>query len=125
MDFGASDVNMYGVGLGKYIGNWYLRWRTLIIPSSAGLGFSNRALARYYFSGDADDYFEINGGFSLGGEFQKGTKIFEKTTGQSFGAVLQKYFHPRLGLKISYTFNNDNKYPLIENYISTTILTRW
>ena len=70
---------MYGVGLGKYTGNWYFRWRTLFIPSTSKNGLSHRAIARYYFSGNADDYVELNGGFSRGGDFRGESQIIDVT----------------------------------------------
>ena len=124
MDFSGSSVDMYGAGLGKYTGNWYLRWKTLFIPSTARLAISNRAIARYYYSGNGDDYVEINGGFSRGGEFIPATKIVETTKSQSFGAAFQNYFHPRWGIKLSAGYD-DNKDSFVERSISTGIFTRW
>src|SRR4030067_2543011 len=77
LNFDGNSVDLYGAGVGKYTGNWYLRWRTLFVPSTARLGISHRALARYYYAGNGDDYMEINGGFSRGGEFIRGTRIVE------------------------------------------------
>ena len=108
MDFSASNVDMYGVGIGKYTGNWYFRWKTLFVPSAAATGISHRLLARYYYAGNGDDYFELNGGFGQGGEFQRGTTVVAATRSRSFGAVLQNYFGPRWGVKISAGYD-DNK----------------
>jgi len=68
MSFTSTKVDMYGVGFGKYVGNWYLRWRTLFIPSTT-LGVSHRAVARYYLSGNADDYVELNGASAAAASF--------------------------------------------------------
>lgn len=128
MDFGKSNVDMYGIGIGRYTGNWYLRWRTLFIPSAAELGISNSALARYYYAGNGDDYFEINGGFSRGGEFLLGTTIVETTRGHWFGAAFQKYFNPRWGIKISAGYDDEKtlvEQSIVERSISVKILTRW
>lgn len=125
MDFGDNDVDMYGAGLGKYVGNWYLRWRTLFIPATAALGLSHRAMARYYFSGDADDYFEVNGGWSRGGEFYRGsTTDVEKTRSESFGAAYQKYFNSRWGLSLSAGYS-DERSAFIERNITVGLTTRW
>lgn len=124
MNFGNNNVDMYGAGLGKYTGNWYLRWRTLFIPSTARLGISHRAIARYYYAGNGDDYIEINGGFSRGGEFIRGTRIVETTKSQSVGAALQKYFNPRWGIKLSAGYDDD-KDSFVERSISVGIFTRW
>ena len=128
MDFTTTNVDMYGVGLGKYTGNWYLRWRTLFIPAPAKLGISHRALARYYYAGNGDDYAEINGGFGEGGEFVQGTTIIETTRGSSFGAAFQRYFLPRWGIKISAGYDDEKTLvdqSIIEKSFSAKILTRW
>ncbi len=125
MDFGGSNVDMYGLGLGKYTGNWYVRWRTLFVPSSAELSISHHVLARYYFSGDGDAYFEINPGFGQGGEFLAGTDIVKTTRSQSIGAAFQKYFNSRWGFKISAGYSDENIYPFNERSISASISKRW
>ena len=125
MDFGESNVDMYGAGLGKYTGDWYFRWRPLVVPSAARLGISHRFLARYYYAGNGDDYLEMNGGISRGGKFLQGTENVETTRGQSIGAAFQKYFNPRWGLKISAGYSDDNIFPFNERSISAGISTRW
>jgi YaiO family outer membrane protein len=125
MDFGTSTVDMYGIGLGKYTGNWYFRWRTLFVPSSAKLSISHHVLARYYYAGNGDDYVEMNGGFGQGGEFLAGTEIVKTTRTKSYGAVFQKYFDPRWGFKLSAGYGDNNAYPFIERSISANILRRW
>lgn len=53
-----SRVNIYGVGLGKYIGNWYVQLRHQNIVSQGSHSNGQRLLARYYYAGDADSYLE-------------------------------------------------------------------
>jgi len=109
MDFSASNVDMYGAGLGKYTGNWYFRWKTLYVPSAAGPGTSHRVLARYYYAGNSDDYFEMNGGFGRGGEFLWGTTTVQTTRSRSYGAAFQTYFTPRWGIKITAGYDDNNQ----------------
>ncbi len=99
MDFGESNVDMYGVGLGKYTGNWYFRWRTLFVPSAARLSISHHVLARDYFAGNGDDYFELNGGFGQGGEFLAGTDIVKTTRSKSYRSGIPEIFQFPLGLQ--------------------------
>ena len=97
MDFGDTNVDMYGLGLGKYTGNWYFRWRTLFVPSSAELSISHHVLARYYFSGDGDDYVELNTGFGQGGEFLAGTDIVKTTRSKSNRGGIPEIYSSRAG----------------------------
>jgi YaiO family outer membrane protein len=57
--FPAKRVNIYGVSLGKYVGNYYiaLRHQNIVSPGSHSNG--DRLLARYYYEGDADNYLEL------------------------------------------------------------------
>jgi YaiO family outer membrane protein len=128
LDFSGSSVGWYGAGIGKYTGNWYLRWRTLFIPSSARAGVSHRALARYFYAGNGDDYAELNGGFSHGGEFVQGTTIIETTRGHWYGAAFQNYFRPQWGFKISADYDDERtlvEQSIVEKTMSFKIMTRW
>ena len=125
MYFGGSNVDMYGLGLGKYIGDWYVRWKMLLIPSSAGLGISDRLTARYYYAGNGDDFGEVSGGYGEGGEFFQDTGIIERTRGHSFGGAFQKYITPQWGGKLSAGYSDDNMYPFRERYVTGNILRRW
>jgi YaiO family outer membrane protein len=53
-----SRVNIHGVGLGKYVGNWYVQLRHQNIVSQGSHGNGQRLLARYYYAGDAASYLE-------------------------------------------------------------------
>jgi YaiO family outer membrane protein len=58
--FPSTRVSIYGVSLGKYIGNYYvvLRHQNIVSPDSHSSG--DRLLARYYYEGDADHYLEAS-----------------------------------------------------------------
>jgi YaiO family outer membrane protein len=126
MDFGDSNVAMYGVGLGKYTGDWYLRWRALAVPSSAGTSISHRALGRYYYAGNGDDYLEMNAGFGRGGEFLNNTAIIATTRSRSIGAAFQTYFLPQWGTRISAgRSENDEQRAFVETSVSVKLMRRW
>lgn len=52
-------VNIYGVGLAKYFGNFYVQLRHQNIVSDGSHGSGDRLLGRYYYRGDADSYVEL------------------------------------------------------------------
>lgn len=54
----SSNVDMYGVGVGRYFGNFYARARRLYIPGDNGHSTSDRLQLRYYWKGDGDNYLE-------------------------------------------------------------------
>ncbi len=110
MNFGDNNVDLYGLGLGYYTGDWYLRGRTLFIPGGGRLDYSHSVLVRYYFSGTADDYTELRFGLS--------------DNSRSCSLAYQKYFTPRWGLKISGSYSDeDNSY--VERGVSVGPSTRW
>lgn len=124
MNFGNNGVDMYGVGLGKYVGNFYFRWKTLFIPATAKLGVSHKALARYYYAGNGDDYLEVNGGFGRGGEFVRRSNVVAATRSHGFGAAVQKYFHPQWGVKLTADYSDDEG-SFVERSAGVSLQTRW
>jgi YaiO family outer membrane protein len=55
----ASRVNIYGVGIAKYTGDWYVQLRHQNIVSAGSHGTGERLLARWDYAGDADTYAEV------------------------------------------------------------------
>lgn len=126
LGFADSTVNMYGAGLGKYAGSWYFRWRTLFIPSSPQLSMSHRALARYYFAGNAVDYLELNGGFSHGGEYLFQSQVVNRTQGWSVGMTARKYFFQQWGVNLAASYSNQQtSNPFEERSLTISLLSRW
>jgi YaiO family outer membrane protein len=62
----ASRVNIYGVSIAKYTGDWYVQLRHQNIVAAGSHGTGERLLARWYYAGDADTYAEatVNSGRS-------------------------------------------------------------
>lgn len=58
--FAASRVSIYGLSLGKYVGNFYIALRHQEIVSSGSHSNGERLLSRYYYRGDADNYVELS-----------------------------------------------------------------
>jgi len=53
-------VNIYGVSLGKYAGNFYVQLRHQNIVSRGSRSSGDRLLARWYYAGDGDSYLEMS-----------------------------------------------------------------
>jgi len=56
----AARVNIYGVSIAKYTGDWYVQLRHQNIVSAGSHGTGDRLLARWYYAGDADTYAEVS-----------------------------------------------------------------
>ncbi|KFI06922.1 YaiO family outer membrane beta-barrel protein [Massilia sp. BSC265] len=53
-----TRVNIYGVSLARYTGNFYVQLRHQNIVSKDARGSGDRLLARWYYAGNADSYLE-------------------------------------------------------------------
>jgi YaiO family outer membrane protein len=94
-------VNIYGASVAKYVGNFYVQLRHQNIVAAGSHSTGERLLARWYYTGDADNYLELsaNSGRSddplslVGGRARSG--------GGGFAWV--RYFTPQWGGKLGAT----------------------
>jgi YaiO family outer membrane protein len=99
----AARVNIYGVGIAKYTGDWYVQLRHQNIVSAGSHGTGERLLARWYYAGDADTYAEVavNSGRSddplslVGGQGRSG----------GGSATWVRYWTPTWGTRVGATFS--------------------
>lgn len=125
MEFGGSDTDMYGVGVGRYWGNFYARYRMLHVPGVGSGSLSHRAQLRYYYAGNADDYFEVSAGH--GRSHELANSGFDRVVGSShssYGASYVNYFTPHWGFKVGVGFANDVD-GFDERSISASLYSRW
>lgn len=96
-------VSIYGASLAKYSGNFYVQLRHQSIVSAGSHSTGQRLLARWYYTGDADNYLELsaNSGRSddplslVGGRARSG----------GGGLAWVRYFSPQWGGKIGASFS--------------------
>ena len=125
MEFGNSDTDMYGVGVGRYWGNFYARYRLLHVPGVGSGSLSQRAQLRYYYAGNADDYFEVYAGNGRSHDVENSG--FDRVVGSShssFGASYVNYFAPHWGFKVGAGFAN-NVDGFDERSVSASLYSRW
>lgn len=64
-----ENVHLIGPGLARYVGSWYLRTRTTIVPRQATWAFAQRIGARrYYGSSPSSSYVDAEAGVGRGVE---------------------------------------------------------
>jgi YaiO family outer membrane protein len=128
LDFTSSGVGIYGLGVGKYVGNWYLRLRHLFVPGSGGNSNSDRLLARYYYKGDADNYVECAAGAGWSDTVLPGTPGTPGSSGQghswSTSAALVMFTSPRLGFKLGAVIERD-EFGYDGRGVFGSVYTRW
>lgn len=117
-----SRVNIHGVALGKYTGNWYLQLRHQDIVLEGAHGNGQRLLARYYYASDADSYLEatVNSGRSDDPLSLSGARA--RSGGGSLTWV--RYWSRDWGTRAGASFArgaNDNR----ERGVSVALYRRW
>lgn len=125
LQFGNSDTDMYGLGVGRYFGNFYARYRALHVPGVGSGSLSHRGLLRWYYAGNADDYFEVSAGNGRSHEVDSSdfNRIVADSS-SSFGVAYVKYFAPNWGMKLGAGVANDVD-GFDERSVSAAIYSRW
>lgn len=115
-------VNIYGVGLAKYTGNWYFQLRHQNIVSEGSHSTGDRLLGRYYYKGDADSYVELaaNRGRSDDPLSLAGGRV--RSGGGS--ASLVHYFNRDWGGRIGAGFSRDGS-EARERSVTFALYRRW
>lgn len=124
LEFDGADTDMYGVGVARYFGNFYARYRMLHVPGVGSGSLSHRAQLRYYYAGNADDYFEVSGGNGRSHEFDSGFGRVVASSHSSFGLEFVRYLTPHWGFKLGAGFANDvDGYD--ERSVAAWLYARW
>ncbi|QNB00844.1 YaiO family outer membrane beta-barrel protein [Massilia sp. Se16.2.3] len=115
-------VNIYGITLGKYGGNWYVQLRHQNIVTADSHSNGQRLMARYYYRGDADSYLEgtINRGRSDDPLSLSGGR--SRSGGGSVSWV--RYWSDNWGTKASASFSRDGQ-DARERGVSVGLYRRW
>lgn len=101
----ASRVNIDGVAVGKYWGNFYARWRHQVVRSLGSSGNGNRLMVRYYYEGDADHYVEVNASSGRSDDFA--STLVTPSKSDSRGLAWLHYLNKDWGLKASFSESKD------------------
>jgi YaiO family outer membrane protein len=121
----SGNTDIYGVGIGKYTGNFYLRYRALYVGGGSGSNdLSHRGLVRYYYAGNADDYFEINGGTGSNDPFTDASGRVQSDSHYSVGLAFVKFFSPHWGTKLDAGYG-DNIDGFDERAFAASLYARW
>ncbi|GAB3747072.1 YaiO family outer membrane beta-barrel protein [Lysobacter olei] len=125
LEFGDSPTELYGLGVGRYVGDFYLRGRALYVPDVDSHSLSFRGLLRYYFAGNGDEYVEAAAGSGRSTEQRSGAGgVILDDSSSSASVAFVKYLVPRLGFKVGVNYA-DNVDGYSERGVSASIYTRW
>lgn len=124
LEFDGSDTDMYGVGVGRYWGDFYARYRLLHVPGVGSGSLNQRAQLRWYYAGNADDYFEVSAAHGRSHERDTGFDRIEETSHTSFGVSYVKFFAPHWGFKLGAGIDNDVD-GFDERSVTAMLYSRW
>lgn len=110
MQFNSGGVHFAQLGVGKYLGNWYLRAQPMAFFANEGPGASLTLWARYFLD-SADNYVELRTGVGRRiVTLDAGPRIQGQTN--AFGILSSQYFFtPQFGLIGALSYNYDEAFP--------------
>jgi YaiO family outer membrane protein len=124
LEFDGSDTDMYGLGVGRYWGNFYARYRLLHVPGVGSGSLNHRGQLRWYYAGNADDYFEVSAGHGRSHERDTGFDRVVDNSHSSFGASYVKFFASHWGFKLGAGIDNDVD-GFDERSVTAMLYSRW
>ena len=120
----VSDVNIDGIAVGHYWGNFYARLRHQRVLSNASSGSGDRFMVRYYYEGDADHYVELNASKGRSDDFS--TAQIAGNRSDSKGVAWYHFLNRNWGLKVSASQANDTSaYGQKERSMNAGLSYRW
>ena len=125
LQFSQSSVNLYGLGVGRYVGNWYLRGRRVFIPGDGSTSTSDRLLVRYYYLGDGDNYVEVTAGAGRSNQAFSNTPGAPSGSHSSSGSIsFVKFLNPRWGFKFGASYGEEAN-GFTGHGVFGSLYTRW
>ena len=118
-----ADTEFYGIGVGRYVGNWYARYKLQHVPGAGPGSWSHRVVVRNYHRGDADDYVEFSAGNGRSTDLDRNGGLV-RDSHFALGAAWMHYFHPQWGFKLGAGYADDaDGYD--ERNVSLSLYHRW
>lgn len=101
-----TPVQIQGVAVGKYWGNFYVRWRHQEVRSKGSSGQGERFMVRYYYQGDADHFLEATASSGRSDDFA--TTLITPSRSDTRGWAWLHFLNREWGLKASWSESKDN-----------------
>lgn len=119
----SGDTEFYGIGVGRYVGNWYGRYKLQHVPGVGSGSWSHRVLLRNYYNGNADDYLEMSVSSGRSTDMDRFGSVV-RDSNAAIGIAWKRYFTPHWGFKVGAGYaDDDGGYD--EQRFSFSLYTRW
>lgn len=116
----ATVTQFHGIGLGRYVGNWYLRYR--VLPGGGSGNWSQRMVVRNYYRGNADDFIGFNFGNGQIADLDRvGVPI--RSTGVGAGVNWVRYLRNDWGFRVAAGYDEFGGF--VERLLSLSLYRRW
>ena len=119
----SSDTEFYGVGVGRYVGNWYLRYKLQHVPGVSSGSWSHRGVVRNYYRGNADDYLEVSASHGRSADLDRSGALV-RNSNASVGVSWVRYFRSDWGFKLGAGYA-DAADGFNERQLSFALYRRW
>lgn len=123
MDFEDDDVNVLGVGGGKYHGLWYLRATTTLSTLAERSALSYAGMIRR-FVGTSKEYVEVSGGIGREVVVLGPGPVVDVRDTRFFQARVQRFLNARWGFAAGFAHNRFEGAPE-RNGVSIGLITRF
>ena len=119
----SDTTEFYGVGVGRYVGNWYGRYKLQHVPGVGSGSWSHRVLLRNYYKGDADDYLEVSVSSGRSTDLDRFGGVV-RDNNAAIGVAWRHQVTPNWGFKLGAGYADDDG-GFDEQRLSGSIYTRW
>lgn len=119
----STNTEFYGVGVGRYVGNWYWRYKLQHVPGVSSGSWSHRGVLRNYYRGNADDYLELSAGHGRSADLDRSGALV-RNSNAALGVNWVRYFKANWGIKLGAGYSNDAD-GFNERQLSIALYRRW
>lgn len=123
LDFSDNNVDLYGIGLGKYIGDWYLREKTTMTTESGSLDVSQSFTIRKFFVSE-DHFLQFMTGFGDEVVTIGANQWVETRSTHFFSVGGQTYLTSHLGTFLNLNYQDIEKAPVRRGF-ELGFMIRW
>ena len=107
----SEDVQQFGPGLGWYVGSWYLRTRTSLVPRRGTWGIAQRVGARRFYGPQSSlSHIDLEGGLGRSVELINARSEILVTRTFFVGLRLRHFLTSHLGITASVRYSDDDVY---------------
>jgi YaiO family outer membrane protein len=119
----SGSTEFYGLGIGRYSGNWYTRYKLQHVPGVGSGSWSHRLQVRNYYRGNADDYLQLSLSSGRSTDVDRFGGVV-RDNNAAIGVSWTRYVTPRWGFKVGagYADSDDG---FNQQELSFALHTRW